>query len=243
MLDTVRAAASFLTRVPMGDVGEVTPPDLARANVLFPLIGAVIGLVQIGCALALPAAIPSALTGILLVSLSAALSGALHLDGLADTFDGLGAQVSREERLRIMRDPHVGTFGATALVIVLAMKSTAIATLSDRHQLRALIVATAVARSCPVLLARLFPPARTGGLGKTFVDHVTDAHVAATAAVAVLIAALSGMSRPWMAATAGLLVAVLIGAMARRRLGGVTGDVFGASIELAETAALVASLV
>jgi adenosylcobinamide-GDP ribazoletransferase len=229
--------------MPLGEVGDITPPDFARANVLFPVIGAMIGLMQAGAALALPAAIPPALTGILVVTLSAALSGALHLDGLTDTFDGLGAQVSREDRLRIMRDPHVGAFGATALVLVLATKATAIATLADRHQLRALIVAAAVARSCPMGLARLFPAARTGGLGKTFADQVSNAHVAATGALVVFIAALSGMSRPWMACTIGVIAAVLTGTMAYRQLGGITGDVLGASIELAETAALVASLV
>jgi adenosylcobinamide-GDP ribazoletransferase len=227
----------------VGEVGEITAPDFARANVLGPVVGAVIGLIQVAAALALPAAIPPALTGILLVTLSAALSGALHLDGLTDTFDGLGAQVSPKERLRIMSDPHVGTFGTTALVLVLALKSTSIAALSDRHQLRALIVAAAVARSCPVLLARLFPPARSGGLGKTLADHVSNSHVVATAAVVVLIAALSGMSRPWIAGAAGLALAILIGATARQQLGGITGDIFGASIELAETAAFVASLV
>jgi adenosylcobinamide-GDP ribazoletransferase len=243
ILRTVRAAASFLTRVPVGEVGEITPADFARANVLFPVVGAVIGLMEVACALALPSTIPPALTGILLVTLSAALSGALHLDGLADTFDGLGAQVGREERLQIMRDPDVGTFGATALVLVLAMKSTAIAALSDRHQLRALILAAAVARSCPVLLARLLPAARPGGLGKTLVDHVSNSHVVATVGVVVLIAALSGMPRPWIAGAAGLGMAIITGAIAHRQLGGITGDIFGASIELAETAALVASLV
>jgi adenosylcobinamide-GDP ribazoletransferase len=227
----------------VGNVGEITPTDFARANALFPVVGAMIGLMQVACALVLPAAIPPALAGILLVTLSAALSGALHLDGLTDTFDGLGAQVSRDERLRLMRDPYVGTFGVTALVLVLAMKSTAIAALSDRHQLRALVVAPAVARSCPVLLAHLFPSAMPGGLGKTLIDQVSTSHVVATAAVVVVIAAVSGMPRPWVAAAAGLAIAMLIGAIARRQLGGISGDIFGASIELAETAALMASLV
>jgi adenosylcobinamide-GDP ribazoletransferase len=243
MFKTLRAAASFLTRVPIGEVGDITTPDFARANVLFPVVGAVIGLMQAGTALALPAAIPPALTGILVVTLSAALSGALHLDGLTDTFDGLGAQVSREQRLRIMRDPHVGAFGVTALVLVLAIKAAAIATLADRHQLRALIVAAAVARCWPVVLARLFPAARTGGLGKTLADDVSNAHVVAAGALVVPIAALSGMSRPWMACATGVIAAILTGAIAHRQLGGITGDVFGASIELAETAALVAALV
>jgi adenosylcobinamide-GDP ribazoletransferase len=142
-----------------------------------------------------------------------------------------------------MRDPHIGAFGSTALVLLLAMKATAIAALVDRHQLRALIVAPAVARSSPVLLARLFPPARPGGLGKALVDQVSNAHVVATATVVFLVAALSGLWRPWIPVTAGLALAILIGAIARQQLGGITGDIFGASIELAETAALVASLV
>jgi adenosylcobinamide-GDP ribazoletransferase len=240
---TLRAAASFLTVVPVGDIGEITAADFARANAMFPVVGAVIGLIQLASALALPAAIPPALIGICLVALSAVITGALHLDGLADTFDGLGAQKSREERLRIMRDPHVGAFGTTALVLLLAMKAAAIAALFERHHLRALITAAAVARSSPILLARVFPSARTSGLGKTFVDHVSNAHVAATGAVVMLIAGLSGGSPAWMPGMMGLAVAILIGAIASRQLGGLTGDVFGASIELAETAVLVASLV
>jgi adenosylcobinamide-GDP ribazoletransferase len=243
VFESVRAAASFLTRLPMGDVGHVRPADFARASMLFPVVGTVMGLIQVGAALALPASIPPALTGILVVTLSSALSGALHLDGLADTFDGFGAPVGREERLRIMRDPHIGTFGATAIVLVLAVKSTAIATLADRHQLRAVIIAASVARSCPLLLARLFPPARAGGLGKTLVDHVSTTHLVATAAIVALMATLSGMARPWIPVGTALAVAIVIGAISRRQLGGITGDVFGASIELAETAALVASMI
>jgi adenosylcobinamide-GDP ribazoletransferase len=243
MLKTVRTAVSFLTRIPLGSVADITAADLARASALFPLVGALIGLAQAGCALALPATTPPALTGILLVAVSAAMSGALHLDGLADTFDALGAPVGRDERLRIMRDPHVGTFGTTALIIVLLIKSSAVAALFERHQLRALVFAASVARFCPSLLTRLFPPARTGGSGKALADGVSTKQVTGAAIAVVLVAVLSGTSRPWVGGIVAVGVAVALGAIAYRQLGGVTGDIFGASIELAETAVLLASLV
>jgi adenosylcobinamide-GDP ribazoletransferase len=229
------AALAFLTRVPV--YLSFDARDVGRSALFFPLIGAAIGAVQWGLFHAFSGRLSILLTAVLIVSLSAWATRAMHLDGLADFADGLAGGSSRGAALEIMRDPRVGSFGAVALVLVLAVK---IASIAELESPEALVLAPALARWASVPLGRFLPNAREGGgLGSALTDHVgTFELVGATALVVALVAGLA----PWLGLlswVAVALVSIVVGAIAMKRLGGVTGDVLGANVELSEACALV----
>jgi adenosylcobinamide-GDP ribazoletransferase len=238
---SVLVAAAFLTRVPVPIVADAV--DVGRAARWFPLIGGVLGAANALIAWTMTEVMdfPAALTATLVVGLGAWVTGAIHLDGLADTVDGLGGGRDREAVLRIMRDPLIGSYGATALVFVIGVKVTAVAALLNRADALPFVVAApALSRWTISALAAWMPYARTqGGLGKA-VTHERDPVglvVATTVAAVIAIGALGidGLTS-WAFAA---LTTLWIARAARRRIGGVTGDVFGASVELTEASVLV----
>jgi adenosylcobinamide-GDP ribazoletransferase len=237
----VVAAVAFLTRVPLGGTVAVGPRDVARGAVLFPLvgggIGALIGLVAAG----LDARMGLFLAAALAVALEAILTGAIHLDALADTADGLGA-ATRERALEVMREANVGAFGALALVLDLLVKTAALAAVATvPRSVGAVVAAFAVGRAAPLALGWALPYARpTGGSGAALTDagwHVHAGGLALGVGGAVGLLGVRGLA---LVGGAGLVVGI-VWWIARRRLGGVTGDVLGAAVELATTAALVAA--
>jgi adenosylcobinamide-GDP ribazoletransferase len=237
----VVAAVAFLTRVPLGGTVAVGPRDVARGAVLFPLvgggIGALIGLVAAG----LDARMGLFLAAALAVALEAILTGAIHLDALADTADGLGA-ATRERALEVMREANVGAFGALALVLDLLVKTAALAAVATvPRSVGAVVAAFAVGRAAPLALGWALPYARpTGGSGAALTDagwHVHAGGLALGVGGAVGLLGVRGLA---LVGGAGLVVGI-VWWIARRRLGGVTGDVLGAAVEVATTAALVAA--
>jgi adenosylcobinamide-GDP ribazoletransferase len=235
------AAIAFLTRVP-APARLRGGAEFADAAVLFPLVGAVIGAAVGGAAAVLEQPLGPLVAATLAVGLELVLTGALHLDGLADTFDGLAGR-DPAHRLAIMRDHSLGTYGAAALVIDLFAKVAALATLAELDALWPVVAAFAVARAAPLPLAAALPYARSGsGTGRTLADSLHAPGAAAGVALAALLAgAATGLEA--LGALAALAAVVLAaGAASRRALGGVTGDVMGAAIELTGTLALCTAL-
>ena len=233
-------ATAFLTRVPIAVTARAG--DVGSAARWFPLVGGVIGAVGalVAWTLAELLGSPAALTALLVIGLEAWVTGAIHLDGLADTADGFGGGQSREDVLRIMRDPRIGSYGAIALVIVIGMKVMALAALLDRGALWFVVVAPAISRWTISALAAWLPYARAdGGLGEAVIGgRNANRLITATAITAAIAIAALRVQALFVLATAVLTVA-WIGRAARRRIGGVTGDVFGASVELTEASVLV----
>ena len=219
---------------------------------LAPVVGALVGLVQAGTGLGLLALGTNALAAaVLTVAAGALATRGLHLDGLADTADGLGGgQRSAEKALTIMRKPDIGPFGVVTLILVLAAQVAAVAGLLTRPAGAALAAVVAAAAGGRVAIAltcrRGVTAARPDGLGALVAGTVPlgSVAVAAIATAAVAIPAVPG--RLWqgpLAVGLGLLVATTIGWHLRRRLGGITGDVLGAVCELTVTVIyLVASM-
>ena len=230
------AALQFLTLFPWPRRMERTLDEIARGAIFFPAIGLLLGsiLALVNFLLA-PFANPG-LSSVLLVALLALLTGGLHLDGLGDTFDGLGAGGDRERMLRIMNDSHTGAFGVIAIVLVLFLKINALESL-DFDRWRALLAAPVLGRWSMVLLGHCSKAAKPG-LGSTLIDHMSTNHlVLATFITLLLIAAI--LRGPGIA----IMVWVAVFSIAskiyfHRRLGGVTGDTFGAIGELSETSVL-----
>jgi adenosylcobinamide-GDP ribazoletransferase len=233
------AAVSFLTRVPVGRWVELDAADVARGGVLFPLVGAGIGTLVGGIAQSAGSSLTPLLAAVLGVAAGTALTGVLHLDALADTADALSAR-TRERALEIMRDHAVGAYGATALVLDLGVKAAALAALVAHHDaLRAAVCAAAAARAVPVVLSVALPYARpTAGLGRAL---GTTGWARAGAAVAIA-AGLCVLLHAALLLAVVAAIGIVCGLAARRRLGGVTGDVLGAAAELSETGALVAAV-
>ena len=225
------AAIAFLTRIPVGG-GSF---EVGAGAALFPVVGAGVGAAVGGTAYGLAHVVPSLVAAGAALAVGALLTGALHLDGLADTADGLGAR-SREAALAIMRDHAIGTYGTVALVLDLLVKAAALAALAGRSRvvLEAL-AAGALSRAVPVVLGLLLPDVRREGAGAVF--RVTPG--AAVVAV-VLAAALAVRAGPLLIVVAAA-AALLVGAWFRRWLGGRTGDTLGAATELVETTVLTAA--
>lgn len=235
------AAVAFLTRVPVGSLVALGPADLARGAALFPAVGAGIGALVGAVTAGLDARLGLLLAAAVAVALEALLTGAIHLDALADTADALGAG-TRERALEVMRDAAVGAFGAVALVLDVLVKTAALAAVAvGPDPVLAVTAAFALGRTAPVALAWALPYARAGGgSGSAFTDGPGTAARTVALGLGLGIAVLALGLRGLVLGGAALLAAGLVGLVARRRFGGVTGDVLGAAAELATAAALVA---
>ncbi|MGQ9921078.1 MAG: adenosylcobinamide-GDP ribazoletransferase [Desulfobacca sp.] len=232
-------ALTFLTILPLPSRRLAAAADLAAAMAWFPTVGLVLGGMLTLTAAILQERLPPAAAAALLVAMFSFLTRALHLDGLADTLDGLGGGRTKEDTLRIMKDHAVGAFGAVGIAAILLMKYGLLVVVLTQRTWEILLIFPVLSRFAIVLLAYLSPYARPeGGLGQAMTDLATGRTLAWAAASTLLIVGLAGRS-------VGLLVFLLITALTwglaayfRRRLGGVTGDVCGAVNEFSEVAAI-----
>ncbi len=234
------AAVAFLTRVPVGRWIDLDAKDVGRGAWLFPVVGGLVGGAAGLLADLTADRLPALAAGGLAVALAALLTGALHLDALADTADALGAR-SREHALEIMRDHAVGAFGATALVLVCLLDAALLGALAETDDAALVgLAAGAAGRAAMLPLAVAMPYARPGeGQGRAL-EGIGAATVVVGIGLALVLALPAGAAGLW-AAGAAALAALVLGLAARSRFGGVTGDVLGAAAKLAETAALVAA--
>lgn len=230
-------ALKFLTVFPWPKGSERSHVELGRSAIFFPLIGLVLGLILALVNFLLEPFASSGLLSVVLVAILALLTGGLHLDGVGDTFDGLGAGGDRERMLSIMDDSRTGTFSLIAIVLVLLFKIQALQSMEvDRW--RALLVAPILGRWSMVLLGYRSKAAKPG-LGSSLIDHLQTTHfLLATVLTLLLVTAI------WRANGIVMMawVAVLTTASKiyfHRRLGGVTGDTLGAVGELSETSVIV----
>jgi adenosylcobinamide-GDP ribazoletransferase len=236
-VQAIVAAFAFLTRLPVGG-SRVREIDLGRSVAAFPAVGLVLGLALTGLSFGLRNFLPPLLVAVFAVALLGALTGGLHLDGFADVFDAVGGgRGDRARMLSIMRDSRIGAHGAAALVLLLMTKVLAAGQAVAERDLVALLAFPAIARWTVVPLIVLFPYARREGLGRAFSGEAGRPQLAIAGAMTAVIVAALGLRLllPALAATLGVF---LLGLWMRRRLGGLTGDVYGAAIEIAEVIVL-----
>jgi adenosylcobinamide-GDP ribazoletransferase len=230
------AALQFLTIYPWPRRAERSADEIAAGSVFFPVIGFLLGSILVLMNSLLKPFVPAGILSVALVALLALLTRGFHLDGLADTFDGLGAGGERERVLKIMDDPRTGVFGVLAVVLVVFFKVRAIEFM-DAERWRALLMAPLLGRWAMVLLAYRAMPAKEG-LGSSLIGSMTGRRLFFATVIAVaLVLSFSGI------AGIAIMIAIALFATAcrlyfHRRLGGVTGDIFGAVGELSETSAL-----
>lgn len=230
-----RVAFRLLTTLPLSTPSHWSAGDSGRAAGWFSLVGLVIGLLVAGihwlAGLVFPPLVSAALTLLAWVG----LSGGLHLDGLADCADGLLYAGTPEKRLEIMRDPRLGAFGGIGLGLALLFKFVALASLTPTG-LAGLPLAASLARWC-ILPAGFLPQARAGGMGADFAAGLRKTSLFWGGLIPLGLTLVLGW-RGLLATLSGLLAALGVLALARKRLGGVTGDVFGLLVELVEIVVL-----
>jgi adenosylcobinamide-GDP ribazoletransferase len=235
-------ALEFLTVMRLRAPVTARAEAVARSQAFFPAVGLLLGGLLAATDWLARRGVGPSVAGWLEVALLLALTGALHADGLADTFDGLFGGRSSEQRLRIMRDPAIGAYGVCALVAVLALKAASIGALPAGHRAEVLVVAPGLSRAACVAAIALFPYARTEGLGAAF--HSASLPLAAPFAILFgLAAAILGLGifgvLVWAACLAG---GVALAAFISPKIGGLTGDSYGAVVEMTETLAFIAAV-
>lgn len=224
-----------MTTLPIRLPADWSAGDSGRAAVWYPFVGLVIGALTWLAWKAAMSLFPPLVGGILALIVWVALTGGLHLDGLADCCDGLFASVPPERRLEIMKDPHTGAFGTIGLVLILLLKAAALTSLTPATSF-GILLAASLARGC-ILPAGLLPLARPSGMGADFVSGFRRSFLFWGAIVPLVVALLLGIHGV-LSALLGIGMAALILWFARSRIGGVTGDVFGMIVEVVETVVL-----
>ena len=231
-------AIRFLTIVPVPGREAAGPSALGRAAWWFPVVGLLLGIALAIAGRAADALFPPLVAAALLLTGWKVATGGIHLDGVADCLDGLAGR-DPERRLAIMRDSRIGVFGAAGLILLCLLTVAALAALAASLRLRVLVLAPVIGRVAPLLAGAWLAPATPGqGLGAAFAAGLSrGAGPAHVVAVGVLAAWLLGIGGVAVAAAAWSLALLAAGFMARR-LGGLTGDVLGAVVEVAELGTL-----
>ncbi|KAB2960245.1 MAG: adenosylcobinamide-GDP ribazoletransferase [Candidatus Methylomirabilis oxygeniifera] len=238
MLQSLAIAFGFLTRLPVKNA-LAEDVDLGRSLSWFPIVGMVLGLALVGTERLLRGYLPSDLMAVGLVALLAAITGGLHLDGLADVSDAFGGgRGDRRRMLAIMKDSRIGAHGATVLCLFVIAKVFTVMTVLRHDAVWQLFAFPILARWAVIPLVIFFPYVRVEGLGKPFHRHGRPLHFAVATCLTLALVAWTGV-RIIVPGASALAVALGMGVWLKRRLGGLTGDVYGAAIELSEIVFLV----
>lgn len=232
-------ALQFLSSLPIRLPGMPAPEELGRSLLFYPLVGLLFGAI-LWALNGLLLGTPLLLHAALLLTVWVLLSGALHLDGLADSADAwLGGFGDRERTLTIMKDPRSGPIAVVTLVLVLLLKFAALLALVEQGHGIVLLIVPLIGRAALLGLFLTTPYVRAGGLGQALADHLPRLAgkqvLGVSAVVCVLIAGLSGL----LALVLAALVFVWLRQVMLRRLGGTTGDTAGALLELLEMTLIV----
>jgi adenosylcobinamide-GDP ribazoletransferase len=235
----LRIGLSLCTRLPIGPVAPVGEGDVARASWTFPIAGLVVGLVAAFVYwLALRFNVAPQPAAALALAATMLLTGAMHEDGLADTADGLGGK-TREQKLDIMRDSRIGTFGACALAISLMLRWSTLADIAEPHFAAAALIAAHVgARACLPAFMQLVPAARQDGLSSAAGRPPAPSVIAALILAVIFLLFALGVSGTIVTLLLLLLAGLLLARLATRQFGGQTGDVLGAMEQVGEAVIL-----
>lgn len=232
-MNDVLAALALLTILPVRRELDFS----ARALAWFPLVGAALGVILVAVDFGARHFFPPLVSAALTLAAWVLVTGALHLDGLSDACDALFAATTRERRLEILRDVHLGAFGATGLVILLLLKFSAL----DSVNITSLFLAPVLARWAMVYAAA-FPLARKEGMAALFAKTITRREILIATLITFVCVVLFG----WLAVggwITALVVTTLSARFAIARLGGLTGDIYGMICECVEVSVLLSGLV
>jgi len=242
-LRSLWVAVGFLTRIPVGDPsrGGTKPVRMAAAVPWFPVVGMGIGSVQALIWWALHEVSTPSVAAAVSIAGAALLTGAFHHDGLADMADAFGGGWTVEQRMEILKDSRLGTYGTTALGLAYLIEFAALSSLSVADGVIALIAMHVASRGCAVGVM-LFAPIGGDGLGASYMTDLRrfTGAVAVLFAVAISVAALGSVAWSLFPAAVATTAVVIL---AKRKIGGVTGDVLGAITVVSGLTILVCSTI
>jgi adenosylcobinamide-GDP ribazoletransferase len=239
----MRTAVQFLTRIPVGNV-PYDPDALSRALLWFPLVGAFVGAAAGGVHWLAAKGLSPMLSALATLIFLVLLTGAFHEDGLADTADGLGGGWSRERSLEIMRDSRIGSYGTVALVLSLLARWLLLSSLQPAAFFRTVIVAHVLCRWTSLPLSYFLKPARgQDGQSARVAQRVSMFTLLAGSLLAIAISAAVQRWQMRLPLFVTVSVTCISGFYFRKRLGGITGDCFGAANQVVEIAVYLCGVV
>lgn len=225
----------FLTRIPINIKVDVDDNSFIKGIVYFPLVGLIVGILNVLFYLLSIKFLPVPITAVLVTLFNVCLTGAFHLDGLSDTCDGIYSSRKRERMLEIMKDSRVGTNGVVAIFFDLALRIVLLASLNKADAIKALAVSAILSRTMIVLLSHISQYARKeGGLGNYYIGKIN----LKTTIIAILTSViLSSVILSWKAVFVVLpviLITFIYNIYIKSKIGGMTGDTLGAAVEFIE---------
>jgi len=234
-MSRLRTAIGCLTILPFGPRGDIQDTDLGGSWLWFPLVGLLIGAGLVGVYVLTSLVFPPLVVAACVLLSWVVITGALHLDGLGDLVDGLYGGRTREERLRIMKDPHVGAMAVVSLVLLLLLKFALLSSIPSAAMNRTLLISPCLGRYAMVLLGSTLPYARSeAGTAAPFVKYGTKRAWLGATLMAVPASGLAFGSRGLVLFGVTLVGSLLMRAIFHRALGGITGDALGAAGEVTE---------
>lgn len=233
------AALSFLTVIPLPRRREFSPEQLGGSIIYFPVVGIIIGLILAGLYWLLHLVLPSAVVSGLLLICLVGLTGGFHLDGFADTCDGIAARKTPEVRREVMRDSRVGALGVVGVCCLLIVKYVSLSSVPDSLMMVTLVLMPVVGRWAMVYAIFAHPYARPSGLGKVFKQAASRRRLAIATLVALAVV-IAFARLPGLAIMLGVwAIVVAMAAYLRVKFSGLTGDTYGAINEVAEVSVLI----
>lgn len=228
----------FFTRIPVNKTVPVEKEDFRTGSIYFPVIGLIVGLVSALAYLLVSSTGNMFLSSIIAVLASVMVTGALHVDGLADTCDGVFSSRSKEKMLEIMKDSRIGTMGAIAIIFLVLAKVALIWGMNYRLAIASVIIAPVISRTSMLYGITIAKYPRENGLGKTFIGNVTSKEFAKGLIICTLmiIPAARLFTPLFIAAVA--VVPRVFNRYIENRIGGMTGDTLGALNEIQEVLCL-----
>jgi adenosylcobinamide-GDP ribazoletransferase len=233
------AALSFLTVIPLPRRRVVSPEQLGRSIVYFPVVGIIIGLILAGLYWLLHLVLPSAVVSGLLLICLVGLTGGLHLDGFVDTCDGIASHKTPEARRQVMHDSRAGALGIVGVCCLLIVKYVSLNSVPQSLMMTTLVLMPVVSRWTMVYAVFAYPYARPSGLGKVFKEMASRLRFAVATLVA--LAVVIGLARlPGLVIMLGVwVIVVAMAAYLKGKFSGLTGDTYGAINEVAEVSVLI----
>lgn len=241
MLKEFFTAWQFLTVLPAPSV-KAGEEELGKSLCYFPVVGALLGVILAALSYLL-VSLPVLPGGAMILAASVILTGGIHLDGFADTCDGLGGGKSPERILEIMRDSRIGVMGAAGIALLLLFKFSLIVSIPGHFLGRSLIMMSVLGRWAQVLACFVSPYARREGKGKAFIEYAEKKGFIAAAMITLVLCFLTRQTTGLVIFGIACVIVFLFIIFIRRKIDGMTGDTVGAVSEIAEVSALFLSLI
>lgn len=234
-------ALQFLTILPVDITPKVSQETFGRSLAWFPIVGAIIGL-ALSLNVFLFGILPQMVIAALIMALSVIITGGIHLDGFADTCDGLYGSTAKERALEIMRDSHIGSMAALGIAMLLVLKFSLLASMPQQILWKLLVLMAAFARWSQALSCFLSEYARDDGKARYFIEYATWRELLIGGAFTLALFLLSMKSQGAIIFFTSLLVISLPIYYIKARIGGMTGDTIGAINEVSEVTVLLFGL-